>query len=202
MEQNFQTSFIPKKPIVKNRVVSSRPVGILLVASLFILFTVLIATGGLYFYQLSVSKSIPQLQSQLDLAKSSFEPSEITKLQVLDKRLTAATEILNNHVAVTPIFEALETATLKTVRYTKFSYTLGATPTAPVTVQISGQAIGYRSIALESDLLGQNKNIIDPVFSNLTLDDQGQVIFDLDFTVDPSFVNYKQNLLATSPAQS
>ncbi len=202
MEQNFQTSFIPKKPIVKERAVSSRPVGILLIASIFVLFTVLIATAGLYFYQGIENRSITTLQSQLDLAKNSFEPSKITELQVLDNRLNAATEILNNHVAVTPIFQALETATLKSVRYTKFSYSLGATPTLPVAIELEGQAIGYRSIALESDLLGQNKNIIDPVFSNLTLDNQGQVLFQLDFTVDPSFVNYKQSLLAASSTQS
>ena len=47
----------------------------------------------------------------------------------------------------------------------------------------------------QSDLFTQSKYFIDPVFSNLSLDNSGNVIFDLEFTVDPSFVNYKNMLL-------
>jgi hypothetical protein len=59
-------------------------------------------------------------------------------------------------------------------------------------------AVGYRSMALQSDLFAQNKTFINPIFSNLTLDQSGDVLFDLDFSVDPSFLNYKQMLLTQS----
>jgi len=97
MDQNFQTSFIPKKPIIKESAISSRPVGILFIASLFILFTVLLATGGLFFYKGVVKKSIADKEKTLNLAKERFEPSKITELQVLDKRLRASSEILEKH---------------------------------------------------------------------------------------------------------
>jgi len=138
------------------------------------------------------------MQTQLQLAENRFEPSKIAELQVLDKRLRASTEILGKHITITPVFLALESLTMKTVRYTKFTYTVGADKSANVEIKMSGVAIGYRSIALQSDLFSQNKNIIDPVFSNLTLDNSGNVIFDLSFSVDPAFVNYKQNLLTQS----
>ena len=198
MDQNFQTSFIPQKPIVKERVVSARPVGILLVASIFILFATVLGTGGLYFYKGIVAKNIADLQNNLTLAQNRFEPSKITELQVLDKRLIASTEILASHIAVTPIFSALEQMTMETVRYTKFSYTVPDDQNSAVNVKMSGVAIGYRSVALQSDLFAQNKNFIDPVFSNLTLDNSGNVVFDLQFSVDPKFVNYKQNLLLSA----
>ena len=63
---------------------------------------------------------------------------------------------------------------------------------------MSGIAIGYRSIALQSDLFAENKNLIDPIFSNLTLDNSGNVIFDLDFSVDPDFINYQKTLMTQS----
>jgi len=192
MDQNFQTSFIPKKPIVNERAVPAQPVGILFVASIFILITVLIATGGLYFYKGMVAKNIVTMQSSLTTAQNSFEPSQITQLQVLNKRLSAASQILNNHINITPIFSALEQLTMKTVRYTKFAYTLGTDNT--IDVKMSGQAVGYRDIALQADLFSTNKNLIDPVFSNLTLDNSGNVLFDLEFSVPASFVNYKQTL--------
>ena len=138
------------------------------------------------------------MENTLNLAKNRFEPAKIAELQVLDKRLRASSEILSKHIVTTPIFEMLEKLTMKTVRYTKFSYELGTEKNISVKIKMSGQAIGYRSIALQSDLFTKNKNLIDPVFSNLTLDNNGRVLFDLEFSVDPSFVNYKQALLTES----
>jgi len=198
MEQNFQTSFIPKKPILREEAVASRPVSIFLVISLFIFFTTLLAIGGLYFYKTMVAKKILDLENTLNLAKNRFEPSKITELQVLDKRLMAASEILSKHVTVLPIFKALEQLTMKTVRFTKFDYSLGTEERATINVKMSGVAIGYRSIALQSDLFAKNKNLIDPIFSNLTLDNNGNVVFDLEFSVEPNFVNYQQALIAQS----
>ncbi len=198
MEQSFQTSFIPKKPIVAERVASTRSVGFFTVISFFVLLVVFLATGALYFYKGMLTKDIAQMENNLNLAKNRFEPSKITELQILDKRLRASTEILSHHIAITPVFQALSAITMKTIRYTKFSYNLGDTKDAKIIVQMSGLAIGYRSVALQSDLFTKNKNLIDPVFSNLALDDKGNVLFDLEFSVDPSFVDYKQMLLSQS----
>ena len=197
MEQNFQTSFIPKKPMIEKRVTATRSVGFLVVVSIFVLFTILLSTLALFFYKGILAKNIKQMENDLSLARNRFEPSKITELQVLDKRLRASSEILSKHIAITPIFQALQAITMKTVRYTKFSYNLGDEKNSKVAIQMSGQAIGYRSIALQSDLFttrDEGKNFIDPVFSNLTLDAKGNVLFDLEFSVDPSFVDYKQML--------
>src|ERR1035437_5889689 len=198
MDQNFQTSFIPKKPLAEERAVASRPVGFLTIISIFIFFTVLLASGGLYFYQGVLTKNIAQMDNDLNLAKNRFELPKITQLQVLDKRLRASTEILSKHITISPIFSALQAITMKTVRYTKFSYDFGNTSNAQVDVKMSGQAVGYRSIALQSDLFTKNKYLIDPVFSNLSLDTKGNVLFDLEFSVDPIFVDYKTALTAGS----
>ena len=138
------------------------------------------------------------MENTLNLAKNRFEPSKITELQVLDKRLRASDEIFSKHISITPVFKALEQLTMKEVRYTKFSYSLRTEKNITIDIKMSGIAIGYRSVALQSDLFSAKdigKNFIDPIFSNLTLDNSGNVLFDLDFSVDPSFVNYKQTLL-------
>jgi len=184
--------------MVPERAQSSRPIGLLFVLSLLILFAVIVATGSLYFYKSALQKNISGMEETLNLAKYRFEPARIAELQVLDKRLRASNEILSKHMAITPVFEALEKITLKTVRYTKFSYDLASDNGSTVDIKMSGQAIGYRSVALQADLFTKNKNLIDPVFSNLTLDNSGNVLFDLEFSVEPSFINYKQTLLADS----
>lgn len=195
MDQNFQTSFIPKKPMIQERAVSTQPIGFLTIVSIFILFSVCLGTIGLYFYKGILGKNIVKMENNLNLAKARFEPSRITELQVLDRRLNASTEILGKHIAITPIFKILEDITMKTVRYTKFGYEIGQDKNSKVLITMSGIAIGYRSIALQSDLFTEEKNLIDPVFSNLTLDEKGNVFFDLEFSVDPSLVDYQQMLL-------
>ncbi len=180
--------------MVAEHIATTRSVGVFTVIAIFILFTVLLATGALYFYKGVLAKNITQMETDLNLAKNRFEPSKITELQVLDKRLNASSEVLSNHTAITPIFQALSLITMKTVRYTKFSYDFGTEKNAKAVVKISGLAVGYRSVALQSDLFAKNKDLIDPVFSNLTLDDKGNVLFNLEFSVDPSFINYKKTL--------
>ncbi|MBP9711755.1 MAG: hypothetical protein KBD55_01855 [Candidatus Pacebacteria bacterium] len=192
MEQNFQTSFIPKKPMIEERAQASRPVGIFMVLSLFVLFTVLVATGGIYFYKTSLQKNAIRMEADLNAAQNRFEPSKIIQLQTLDRRLVASTDILSKHIAISPVFDLLESLTMKSVRYTKFSYDFADEKGSKVLFRLSGQAIGYRSVALQSDIFAKNKQIIDPVFSNLNLDNSGNVIFDLVFTVDPTLINYKQ----------
>jgi len=133
------------------------------------------------------------MEADLALAKNRFEPSKIKQLQALDKRLKASSDILSKHIAISPIFQALQDITLKTIQYTKFTYDYTGEKNAKVAVKMSGQAVGYRSIALQGDLFSKNKNLIDPVFSNLNLDDHGNVLFDLNFSVDPSsnFLKYE-----------
>ena len=209
MEPNFQTSFIPKKPIVQERVAPARFIGFFPIISIFILFIALLISLALYFYKGVLTKDIAQMENTLTLAKNRFESSKIIEFELLDKSLRASSEILSRHIAVTPIFQALSLITMKTVRYTKFSYELGSVASSKngnekntkVFVKMSGIAVGYRSIALQADLFSSKdigKNFIQPVFSNLTLDDKGNVAFDLEFSVDPSFVDYKQTLLTQS----
>lgn len=198
MEQNFQTSFIPKKPMIEERTVVSRPVNLLTIISIFIFFTVVIATGALYFYDRILQKNIIKMENDLNLAKGRFEPSKIVQLQVLDKRLVASNEILSKHVAISPIFKALQAITMKTIGYTKFNYDFGNNKNEKITIKMSGIAVGYRSVALQSDLFTKNKYFIDPIFSNLSLDDKGNVLFDLEFSVDPNFIDYKKVLKTTN----
>ena len=198
MEQNFQTSFIPKKPMIEERATASRPVSLFTIISIFVFFTVVLATGGLYFYNSLLEKNITQMEADLNLAKNRFEPEKIVQLQVLDRRLVASSEILAKHISITPIFQALQSITLKTVAYNKFSYEYDGSPNSKIGVKMSGVARGYQSVALQSDLFGENKYFIDPIFSNLALDDKGNVLFDLNFSVDPNLVDYKKTLEATN----
>ncbi len=209
MEPNFQTSFIPKKPMIEEPMARpSRPASFFLIVAIFVFFTMILASGGLYFYKATLGNSIVEKKSSLVSAKGRFEPDKIAQLIVLDKRLQASKEILAKHITVSPIFDALSKVTIKNIRYTKFSYVLSTDGSGKVLVKMSGLAswaLGYKAIALQSDIFAQNKDyntfFIDPIFSNLVPDAKGNIIFDLDFAVNPISINYS-NVIKTTVVNS
>lgn len=197
MEQNFQTSFIPKKPIIEDTTKKSSSSSFFVILAVLIFLTVVLAFGGLYLYQNILSKNITAKKEQLDRANQRFEIDRINELKLLDKRLKAGSKVLDKHISISPIFEILQKITMKTVRYTKFSYEI--TDKNEIIIKMNGQALGYRYIALQADLFSAEKNLINPVFSNLTLDDKSNVNFDLTFSVDPALVDYEEKLQRESP---
>ncbi len=69
MEPNFQTSFIPKKPILEEKTVSNPSVGIFMLIAVFVLFVTLVGTGGLFFYRSVESAKIVKMKAALELLK-------------------------------------------------------------------------------------------------------------------------------------
>lgn len=203
MDNNFQTSFIPKKPLAQDKRSKVRKVSLFGFLATLIFFASLIAGGGVYLYKNSLTQRVSQMQRQLDAARNAFEPSLITELQRLDRRINAANGLLAQHIAVTPIFDALEADTLKSIRFTRFSY---ATPTdlsSPIMIRMNGVARDYTSIALQSDQFSKNRNILDPIFSNLSLDERtGNVTFDLSFRVNSDFVRFSKHLAGITGPQA
>lgn len=201
MDQNFQTSFIPKRALAEDRIERPKSVSIFLFFATVIFIGSVAAAGFVYFYKTSLTAQVAQMKIDLQKAESAFEGDFIRQLQRTDKRINAANAVLADHIAVSPIFQELQEATLKSIQFTKFSYTItGSGPTAKITVQMSGKSQSYTAIALESAKLVENKYIKDPIFSNLTPNDQGIVLFDLTFNVDPQFVLYRAALARTSIA--
>jgi len=198
MDKAFQTSFIPKKTIIEGPKKIRSGGGIVNLLSFIIFIASLLSAGGAYFYRESVKTNIDEFKKSLAIAKNQFEPSLITELQILDKRLNAATNILDQHVAVSPIFELLQDSTLPTVRYSDFTYDINST-TNLVNVEMKGEAKGYNFIALQADLFNENKFIKNPIFSDFILDQNGNVDFNLTFSVDKSLVSYESFLDREEP---
>lgn len=195
MDKEFQTSFVPKKTILEKEPRHSGSFsGLFNIIALVIFITSILGAGAAYFYRSSLEERVESYKVSLERARGQFEPGLITELQVLDKRMRAATTILENHIAVSPIFVLLGEITLPTVRYSDFSYEFNPENPNLVDVQITGEAKGYNYIALQADLFGENKFIKNPIFSEFTLDQLGNVDFALTFSVDKTLVLYESFL--------
>ncbi len=196
MENSFQTSFIPKKPLNTNdRVVTEKaPVNFFTVLSFIILLITVLAFGGLFFYKKYVEKQIKTTTASLASVRSNFDKDAIANLEVFDKRINAAGKILDGHIVFSPMFDLIGSITIPSIQYTKF--TQQSTENKIFSVKMSGLALNYKSIAIQSDIFNTEKGryFKNVVFSNLAKEKDGRVKFDVEFIVDPSLLSYKTNL--------
>ncbi|MFA6355108.1 MAG: hypothetical protein WCW65_01650 [Candidatus Paceibacterota bacterium] len=197
MENSFQTSFIPKKPIIANgssSKSSDTTTSISMVVSVFILVVMLLAGGGLYAYkEFVLVKEKQALSENLKKIKESFNKDTITELEMYDKRTTVVREVLNNHIVLSPLFEKINELTLSSIQYNKFEH---KTTNNVFSVRMSGIASDYKSIALQADVFNTEKGVVfkDVIFSNLTKDKNNFVTFELEFNVDPSLLSYSNRI--------
>lgn len=192
MENVNQTSFIPKQSLAPAANRAPRSVSGLNLLAWFLFAVSILSAGGTFLWNKTLQSRITSMKGQIASVK--LEENTINDIKALDKRLKSSEEILNSHISVSPIFKALQQRTLKTVSFTKFTYAI-ADPTGKnktVTVSMSGRAKSYDAIAQQADELSKNEYIINPIFSNMTLDElRGIISFDLTFTVNPALVSYE-----------
>lgn len=199
MDQEFQTSFIPKKTLSpKPERTGGGSFGLVNVISFVIMLVSLLVAGGAYLYRDNLSKKVEEMKISLERAQNIFEPELLVELETLDKRIQAADIILSNHIAVSPIFEVLQEITLPTVRYIDFTYEIDSVNPDVIHVAMTGEAVSYDAITLQADLFSNNRFIRNPIFSNFSLNRTGSVEFDLMFDVSKSLVNFEQKVERTS----
>lgn len=190
----MQTSFIPKKPIVASPKMGSASAPINLLSLLAtVLFIVSIAlSGGVYFYKSLVMKQIEADKATLERAKGAFDPELINQIVRLDSRIETSKKLFGSHTAVTPLFDFLSSITLRSVRFKDFSFTYLSPK--EITVAMRGQAQGYASVALQSDVLNRQKGLSEVAIGDMALDPSGLVNFSVMTTIDPSIISYEAAL--------
>lgn len=196
MENSFQTSFIPKKPITTSTGSGySRPqTSLFSVLSFIILIVVGLASGGLFLYKNYLIKQESVLSSSLERVKETFEKNTLDELELYDKRVSAAKSVLDKHIVFSPMFALLGAITIPSVQYTNFTEDNNS---QGFSVKLSGTSSDYKSIALQADAFNSAKGRLfkNVVFSNINKTKNNNVTFDIEFLVDPTLLSYEKNIL-------
>jgi hypothetical protein len=195
MENSFQTSFIPKKPINSSSAnTRKQPTNFFTLIAVFILLGSIVLSGGLFLYKIYLNQQIDSYSASLVKSRDFFEKDTIDELELFDKRSKAVKQVLSTHIVLSPLFELIGNLTVPSVQYTKFTHN---TTDKGFSVSMSGLARDYKSIALQADVFNTAKGRFfkNVIFSNLTKDKNNYVQFDIEFDVDPSLLSYENSIL-------
>lgn len=199
MEQNTHTSFIPKKSLstVSQRQAEQKSrnnIGVVFLLSLIIFVGAIAIAIGVFLYQQFLLQSIERKSASLERARAEFEPALIEEMSRLDTRIQSAKNILSEHKAASSFFNMLEDNTLVSIQFENLEYKTDETGRTKILMK--GIASNFSSVALQSDIFGENKFIQEPIFSNLNLDDKGDVIFDFSAFIDPRIISYENTVIS------
>lgn len=193
MESKITSSFIPDKmpgaPAEPSRASRSAGAGadIFVVIAIVIFAASLALSAGVFLYDKYLTASATAKSEQLQRERKLLEPATVRELMRLDNRLNASASILSSHIAPSALFKILEDLTLQSVYFKNMEYSLGKD--GGIVVKMKGKARTVNGVALQADIFGKNRAIINPIFSNLNLADDG-VEFDVTATIDFAALQY------------
>ncbi len=191
MDTRFQTSFIPKKPIIGSDAVHSTVrVSAFFVVALILFLTSVASAAGVYVYEKTLEKANLLNDKKLGEKEKRFEPATLNEIQVKNTQINAAKDILSKHIAVSDFIKNLSTLTLQSVRFKSFDYKYVSAE--KITISMKGEGRDFKSVALQSDIFSK-KNLIfkDPIISNLAVNNEGTVDFDFTASLAANVVSYK-----------
>ncbi len=202
-----QSSFIPESDSLTSPDGGRRSRGgsVLVLVSLGLLIVTVLAAVGLFVYKNSLSTTLADRQQELEERRSAFDPALIDELDKTATRVETARSLVDNHLAFTPIFSIVESATLTSVQFSAMEVTYNdggggdpansdSQPSGGVTVNLTGTGPGYATIALQSSELADHDKIQDPILSDFQLNDEGDVEFSVEFMVPEEEVLYKNTI--------
>lgn len=198
----MQTSFIPKKPITVDQD-SGGGVSLFLLIAIIIFIVMIALGGGVWVWKNSLINKIQQAKIDLSEAKASYEEGTINSLIRLDDRMTVSEELLNKHLAISPLFLLLEKNTLKNVRIKSLKFSYGAEN--KIKMDLSGVAqsygaisnLSYEVLSKQSDAFGANhlrEEISQPMITDFSPNVDGSVAFNFSALINPKLISYSRTI--------
>ncbi|HWB34288.1 MAG TPA: PilN domain-containing protein [Candidatus Paceibacterota bacterium] len=202
MDPSVQASFIPKKPLNDARGGRGGAASLIFILALLIFIASLVAAGAAFAYSGYLQSALNSKKASLAKYQDSYDLPTIQALVRFDTRIQQAQIILQKHLEPSNIFFFLAQQTLVKVQLTDFSYAIGADGTP--SIELSGVADSFSTVALQSDQFGGSKVLKDVIFSDITVNSDGTVSFKVTADVDPSLILFSKNLTAqqTLPADT
>ncbi len=206
METKFQTSFIPKKSIISPNVLmqkapTRRSISLFLTFGVILFILSLSSVGAAYLWNKYLVSSQGGYKQQLIDREKQFNLNLITQLKGVNVQIDLVKQLLNNHVAISQVFDIISHFTSENSRFLSLDLSGSANQKDGLKVSMKGYGRNFSSVAFQSDVLGKLdqyglRNIVkNPILSDPSLDSNNMVSFGFTATIDQGSVSYKQSVL-------
>jgi hypothetical protein len=214
METKFQTSFIPKRPLVSvggaaagagfapNR--PRRTGSAFFNASVLLFIVSLGLAGGMYAWKSVTLANQDDLKLQLAERQKQFNPDLIAELKGINVKIDAAKQLITRHLAISNVFDVISKMTIEKVRFNSLDLTGPNTQSNDIKISMNGYGIDLSAVAFQSDVLGELeqfglRNIVkNPILSNPVLEATGAVSFGFSASIDPTTLSYENSVSGTA----
>lgn len=209
METKFQTSFIPKKPITSvggaGTNFAPAPRSRSVTVSIFFnigLLLFIISLGlalGVYAWKSVTLSSQENLKQQLAERQKQFNPDLIEELKRVNVKIDVARKLMENHLALSNIFDVIARLTTERVRFSSLELTAPGTSN-DIKIIMKGVGADLSAVAFQSDVLGQldqyglRKIVKNPILSDPTLETSSVVSFGFSASIDPATMSYADSI--------
>jgi len=215
MEPKFQTSFIPKKQnvVVSGTINANTPHkanvhgASFLIAFSIILFAISIGGAiGAYFWKYYLTKANKEYKIELSTREKQFDIALIEKLKVINTQINSARNLVDNHLALSSIFEILQKMVISDVRFMSMDLKSNG-DSGNLSMNIKAQAKNLPAVAFQSEILsdmsklGLSKIVSNPLVSSPSFELNGGVSFDFSAEINRGSMTYKRSVLGDDLGQ-
>jgi hypothetical protein len=205
MEPKFQSSFIPKGPIsdvraprvgmMKSSQRAAEPKSLIFFISATLFAISFLFLVGVFGYKYYLNYKIGQMSAELAGDRSALLTDSVSQLIQLNKRIVSTNSLIDAHQVISPLFDFLSEQTPKSVRYTDFDF---ENTRKGLELSLKGDAQSYTAVAQAAQLFSNSQYFQSASFSDLTLNESGNVVFSLTAMVSPGFLSYEKLVEAVS----
>ncbi len=190
-DNTTEISFIPKSSLVRGDSFMERirPRSIVGVLSILVFILTVGTYTGLYFYGNSLEEKNKKIAADIVSAQSVFNQSpEISKAKVFRDHAEIARELLDAHIAVSPVLRFIEQNTVQSILYEKFSFTRDGNN---LTLELTGEAPTYASLAYQADVLREkSKELTGFSIGDVVLTKFGTITFTIKAVFARGYLSY------------
>lgn len=210
METKFQTSFIPKKPLLTQSPIAHtrHQASLSMVIAVFLFVLSLAGAGFVILWEKVLVKAQEDSKAKLSEIRNQFNPELIEELKRANVKIDLSKQLLRNHLASSEVFDIVSKLTIESVRFKSFEFNNAAgskdASKDGIRLTMKGEGSSFSSIAFQSDVLGKstqygtNKLMKNPIISDLTVDQNGRVAFSLSAQISPIDLSYERMLSAAA----
>ncbi len=193
MENKFQTSFIPKKSFDDSGKVRIKTPHNLLSYISVILIVVSIASAICVFaYSFILNRRAEAAKQEVITKEREFNYDAVQDIVDVDNQLISGNILLENHTAISNLFEVLEENTIKNLRFNEFEFTY-LSPSR-IVLTMKGEASTFGAVARQAEIFSSGSStkryFNDAIFSEVDRNEEGDVVFSFLTSINPSLIVY------------